>query len=83
MKILILVGAVVLSAAGYAKDINDFNKILIQDVQHDIHTDNDQRLKKQAAPMRGPASVDEVVKDSREDVKFEKSNVRQIGIEKW
>lgn len=79
MKLAVLIILGLISFAAMASDVNHFNKILIQDVQHAINTDNDQAFKKKTAPMRAPASSENV----QEDVKFEKRNVRQTGMEKW
>lgn len=83
MKFAILMSLTLFSIAAFAADVKDFNRVLIKDVQHDIHNDNDQALKTNMAPMRGPASVDEVERVPNQEVKFEKRNVRQTGMEKW
>ena len=70
------------TSLGFAKDAKDFNKALIDDVQKDLMTDNDQNLKSDNAPMRGPASVENQEAVIREDSKIEKKE-RQLGNSKW
>lgn len=83
MKFSFLLLASLISFSTYAKDVKDFNKVLIDGVQRDIDTDNDQALK--TKQMRGPASVieDEYSSVLKEENKFEKKNLRQMGSEKW
>ncbi|MBA2406195.1 MAG: hypothetical protein H0V66_15575 [Bdellovibrionales bacterium] len=85
MKFMLMMILVLASFAATAKNVKDFNKTLIQDVQKDLNTDNDQTLKKNNAPMRGPASVNEAeVTDQtiQEDSKINKKD-RQLGNSKW
>lgn len=84
MKFSLICFLVLFSVMAQAKDVKDFNKVLIEDVQKDISTDNDQALKTRGSQMRGPASVDEVSAPvEQEDNKFEKRNIRQTGSQKW
>jgi hypothetical protein len=84
MKFAFVIILVLSSGLALAKDVKDFNKVLIDDVQNDIENDNDQIFKKDNSPMRGPASVEveneEVV--PQEDSKIEKK-VNQLGNTKW
>lgn len=86
MKITFLILWVFTSALVMAKEVKDFNKVLMDGVQKDIRTDNDQSLKTKDSVMRGPASIEK--EDTRvrpviqEDNKIDK-NVRQIGSQKW
>lgn len=83
MKYSIIAILAFLSLSTFARDVKDFNKALINDVQKDINTDNDQALKSRS--FRGPASVEEDVSHpiEQEDNKFEKRNIRQTGSQKW
>jgi hypothetical protein len=69
-------------AQAQTQEMKNFNKVLIQEVQHSLATDNDQNLKKSNAPMRGPASVEVEVDNYKENVKIKK-NERQLGNPKW
>jgi hypothetical protein len=86
MKITFLIFWVFTSALVMAKEVKDFNKVLMDGVQKDIRTDNDQSLKTKDSVMRRPASIEK--EDTRlrpviqEDNKIDK-NVRQIGSQKW
>lgn len=82
MKYLIISLIALSSFAALARDVKDFNKVLIETVQKDINTDNDQALR--ARSFRGPASVSEEVSPvEAEENKFEKRNIRQTGTQKW
>ena len=84
MKFPIVTLVLLLSSLAQAKSVKDFNKVLIQDVQKDLATDNDQRLKTREVPMRAPASVVETAEDGKsENERVEKGNVRQTGMQKW
>jgi hypothetical protein len=84
MKFSLICVLALFSVNGFAKDVKDFNKVLMEDVQKDINTDNDQALKARGSRMRGPASVEEYAAPvEQEDNKFEKRNVRQTGSQKW
>ena len=85
MKCLFLVALMGLSAIVMAKDVKDFNKVLIEGVSKDIRTDNDQALKSKESRTRGTASVQETIvpeKDIKEETKIDK-NFRQIGSKNW
>jgi hypothetical protein len=83
MKYSIIGILALISVSAFARDVKDFNKALIADVQKDINTDNDQALKSRTS--RGPASVVEDVSQpvEQEENKFEKRNIRQTGSQKW
>lgn len=76
-----------MSTAAFAKEsVQDFNHLLIKDVQRDIQNQNDDQFKTKESRTRGPASVGvEVeardIKDYNED-KIEK-NFKQLGSRKW
>jgi hypothetical protein len=73
------------TSVAFAKnDVNEFNKALIEDVKRDLKTDNDQKLKSNNAPMRGPASVETEPEETviTEDSKTDKKD-RQFGANKW
>lgn len=84
MKTIIVLSLVLFSSLAFAKEMKDFNKVLIHDVQKDLETQNDQRFKAKEA-RRGPASVEADSEGSQieETQKVEKSNFRQIGPNKW
>jgi len=82
MKMLIAFTLLNLSFAALAKEVKDFNKILIQNVQKDIRNDNDQQFKSKPV-SRGPASVEANENTIQEDQKIDKMNIRQIGPNKW
>lgn len=85
MKFAILALLTLTALTASAKDVRDFNKVLVQDVQKSIQTDNDQDLKSKEAVLRGPASVEEGEEESEQAVeeenKIEKS--KQLGTQKW
>lgn len=82
MKYLIISLLALSSFSVAARDVKDFNKVLIETVQKDINTDNDQALRSRS--FRGPASViEESSATEVEENKFEKRNVRQTGTQKW
>jgi hypothetical protein len=85
MKLTILFFILVLTSVALADSVKDFNKHLIEEVQKDLASENDQSFKSKEAVQRGPASVDKKtqqlpVKDDAE--KIEK-NYRQIGSQRW
>ena len=84
MKLALAFVLVLGTTAALAQEMKNFNKVLIQEVQHDLATDNDQNLKKSNAPMRGPASVEVEVapKNYQENSKIEKKE-KQLGNSKW
>ncbi len=84
MKFTFVIILVLSSGLAFAKDVKDFNKVLIDDVQNDIENDNDQKFKKDNSPMRGPASVEADNEEAapQEDSKIEKK-VNQFGNTKW
>lgn len=82
MKLLFIFFLVASSAQVLAKDVKDFNKALIQDVQKDINSQNDFDLKSDKAPMRGPASVGGELEIEKPKTKVE-SKDRQLGADKW
>lgn len=82
MKFQLVTLVLLFSSMAQARGVNEFNKVLIQDVQKDIASENDQRLKTRAAPMRAPASVVES-SEKLEDERIEKRHVNQTGMQKW
>lgn len=84
MKFILGMVLVLGSSMAIANDVKDFNKILIEDVQNDIETDNDQNLKVNNGPMRGPASVENEDSEPviKEDLKINTKD-KQIGNPKW
>ena len=85
MKLTLMMVLVLGTSVAFAKnDVNEFNKALIDDVKHDLKTDNDQNLKTNNSPMRGPASVETEPEENviTEDSKTDKKD-RQLGANKW
>jgi hypothetical protein len=84
MKLALTLVLVLGTTMALAQEMKNFNKVLIQEVQHSLATDNDQNLKKSNAPMRGPASVEveTEAKNYQENSKIEKKE-RQLGNSKW
>jgi len=87
MKFSLTLLFVLASGLAMGKDVKDFNKVLMEDVQKDINTDNDQALKTREAVTRAPASVEEEedsksVDESKELDKIEK-NFKQLGSKNW
>lgn len=85
MKFAMVMVLVFSTSMAFAKEVKDFNKALIQDVQKDLKTDNDQSMKANNAPMRGPASVDTMEsadQTAQENSKIEKKE-KQLGNSKW
>jgi hypothetical protein len=87
MKVAFTLLLVLGSTQVMAKEVKDFNKILIEDVQKDISTDNDQALKTKESIRRGPASVESEKAEIdpgtvQEENKIDK-NFRQIGSKNW
>ena len=84
MKFTFVIILVLSSGVALAKDVKNFNKVLIDDVQKDIKTDNDQTFKKDNSPMRNPASaeVENEEAASPDNSQFEKK-VNQLGNTKW
>jgi hypothetical protein len=87
MKFSLTLLFVLASGLAMGKDVKDFNKVLMEDVQKDINTDNDQALKTRESVTRAPASVEEDeeatnLDDSKELDKIEK-NFKQLGSKNW
>ena len=85
MKLAFITFLLAMASHTYAKDVKDFNKVLIEGVQKEIKTENDQGLRTKQSIGRGPASVQETVvpdKDIKEESKMDK-NFRQIGSKNW
>ena len=82
MKFVLVIMLVLGSTTAMARNVNDFNKALMDDVKKDIENDNDQNLKSENS--RAPASVveaddsDPVIK---EDLKVN-SKDKQTGLQK-
>lgn len=81
MKITLIAALALTSAVSFAKEVKDFNKVLIEGVQRDLKTDNAEELKVKSYPSRGPASV-AVEPVQQEETKLDK-NHRQLGNSKW
>jgi hypothetical protein len=84
MKYFVLMNLLTFSTNLLAKDVKDFNKVLIQNVQKDINNDNDFAFRKSEG--RKPASVEESVVDERkiqEEKKIDRMNNRHFGPNKW
>jgi hypothetical protein len=85
MKLTLMMAMILGTTVAFAKnDVNEFNKALIEDVKHDLKTDNDQNLKSKNSQMRGPASVETEPEETviTEDSKTDKKD-RQLGTNKW
>lgn len=86
MKFSLTLLFVLASGLAMGKDVKDFNKVLMDDVQKDINSDNDKALKTREAVMRAPASVEEEdsmsVDETKELDKIEK-NFKQLGSKNW
>ena len=82
MKLALMMILAVGTSVALAKDVKDFNQALMDDVKKDLATDNDQNLKKDNSPMRGPASVEVEEAVAPENSKLEKKE-RQFGNSKW
>lgn len=83
MKLLILTALIFMSFSGFSKEVKNFNKVLIREVQKDIQNENDQTFRKKNSPMRGPASVsEERTAPPMEETKIDK-NVKQLGHKNW
>ncbi len=83
MKLKLVTLVLLVSSTVHASGMKDFNKVLIQDVQKDIASENDQRLKTRTQ-MRAPASVPENSKVQKYEIeRVEKRDVKQTGMQKW
>jgi hypothetical protein len=82
MKLALMMIFALGTSVAFAKDVKDFNKALMDGVKKDLATDNDQNLKKDNSPMRGPASVEVEEAVAPENSKVEKKE-RQFGNSKW
>jgi hypothetical protein len=85
MKSLFVLFLMMMSTLSWGKELNDFNHSLLEGVQKDISSDNDQTLRKKHTIGRGPASVapDQEGSQIYEVQKVDKMNIRQIGPNKW
>ncbi len=86
MKIILLITLLSVSAA-WAKsgEVKRFNDALMQKVQHDINTQNDDQFRVKSTVGRGPASVESSPEGLyiQDDKKIDKMNQRQFGPSKW
>ena len=82
MKLALMMILVVGTSVALATDVKDFNQALMDDVKKDLATDNDQNLKIDNSPMRGPASVEVEEAVAPENSKLEKKEI-QFGNSKW
>ena len=82
MKFVLVFMLVLGSTTAMARNVNDFNKALMDDVKKDIATDNDQNLKSENS--RAPASVvesedsDPVIEED-----LEVNTAKQLGPKEW
>ncbi len=86
MKFSLTLLFVLASGLAMGKDVKDFNKVLMDDVQKDINTDNDQALKTREAVTRAPASVEEedsVSADETKELDKIEKNFKQLGSKNW
>lgn len=79
MKFLVIFLITLMPFAALSKDVKDFNKVLIENVQKDIQKNNDEEFKAKQEIKRAPASVDEKVEGPTP--KTEKIN--QVSLPKW
>ena len=82
MKFSLLALLLLASTSLMAKEVKNFNKLLMEDVQKDIKNDNAEDLKTKSTATRGPASVSTEEGPAQDESKIDK-NVRQIGANKW
>lgn len=82
MKFSLLALLILSSTAVLAKEVKDFNKVLIENVQKDIQNENVESFK--SPTSRAPASVEVEHENAnvQDEGKIEK-NFRQLGAHKW
>jgi len=61
-------------------EVRDFNKLLLEDVQKDIESDNAEDLKIKEGASRAPASIEPV---SQEVPETKTDKLKQLGPSKW
>jgi uncharacterized protein with NRDE domain len=61
-------------------EVRDFNKLLLEDVQKDIETDNAEDLKVKEGASRAPASI---APDVQEVPETKTDKLKQLGSSKW
>jgi hypothetical protein len=73
---------IIVTSFVYAKkdEVRDFNKLLLEDVQKDIETDNAEDLKVKEGASRAPASIEPV---SQEVPETKTDKLKQLGPSKW
>lgn len=82
MKFTLLAIVILASTSVMAKEVRNFNKLLMEEVQKDIRNDNAEDLKTKTSATRGPASVSTEVGPTQDESKIDKT-VRQTGSRKW
>lgn len=84
MKFTLFAVLVLASSSLMAKEVKNFNKLLMEEVQKDIKNDNAEYLKSKSEVSRGPASVAPELEDGpvKDESKIDKS-VRQFGGRQW
>lgn len=82
MKFSLLALLLLASTTVMAKEVKNFNRLLMEEVQKDIKNDNAEDLKTKTSASRGPASVITEEGPTQDESKIDK-NVRQIGANKW
>ncbi len=83
MKITLFAMLALLSTSVMAKEVNNFNKFLMDEVKKDIQNDNAEDLKLKSQASRGPASVNAENEGPAEVQSKIDKTVRQIGSNKW
>jgi len=73
---------IIITSFVYAKkdEVRDFNKLLLEDVQKDIETDNAEDLKVKEGASRAPASIGS---DVQEVPETKTDKLKQLGSSKW
>jgi redox-regulated HSP33 family molecular chaperone len=85
MRHLLFTAILFVTTSAFGKDnVLKFNSALIDQIHTDVQKDDlNDNFKKRPA-MRGPASVEEVTDSKEQETqKFEKSNIKQFGPNKW
>lgn len=83
MKITLFALLTLFTTSVMAKEVENFNKVLMDEVKNDIRKDNADYLKTKASATRGPASVSTENEGPMEEQSKIDKTVRQIGANKW
>ncbi len=83
MKFTLFALLALLSTSVMAKEVNNFNKFLMDEVKKDIQNDNAEYMKTKPQATRGPASVTAENEGPVEEQSKIDKTVRQIGANKW